>query len=278
VLWKKFSTNDHESDSYPGASEFVGEAREAWRKSDTRRKQAFRELYRSRQGRAPGSERPAGYLTETYGTDNKLQSRKPLDETGGLPERSRGVTISIPGRGKGSEKTLNSRIGGGRRDFRTREHTVLVEPWNAIWEKWKENLIRCTDKVVLTTRRQDRNALTLTWLFLIIQSVSVWAEAGSRKGLKRLRWCNLSVAGLLVLSLNGGNPDMLKGSGYATRCRDAWKSAWTSAPERSLRDGQIKKGKGARIGWLINRRSGPLWIVKTVDSRKWLDSGNWELN
>ena len=62
------------------------------------------------------------------------------------------VTISIPEGERVGKETLNSRIGveGG---ISILGSTGFVEPWNDHLGEMRGDLIRCTDKVVLTTGR-----------------------------------------------------------------------------------------------------------------------------
>ena len=152
------------------------------------------------------------------------------------------VTISIPEGAELSRKTLNERIGivGGISILGT---TGFVEPCNDTLGEMKDDLIQTAEKIVLTTGRQGMATSSMLFpgyeIVLVGSRISEGTEAAvSAK--------EIIVCGLPGLVLKWGNPDMLKGSDFATVVemleRDPKNERLSSAFEMC-----IKKGKGARI-------------------------------
>ena len=120
------------------------------------------------------------------------------------------VTISIPEGERVGKETLNSRIGveGG---ISVLGSTGFVEPWNDHLGETKGDLIRCTDKVVLTTGR-----IGMRYSHMLFPEYTV-VMVGSRisEGLESASG-DIIICGLPGLVLKWGNPEMLKDSGYVT--------------------------------------------------------------
>jgi len=223
--------NDHESDITRGL-EFVGEAREA-------------EGIRIFGGKGIGVVRRDG-LQVSKG--NPAINPKPMEQIRAAVQEAveelglqgAEVTISIPEGERIGKETLNSRIGveGG---ISVLGSTGFVEPWNDHLGETKGDLIRCTDKVVLTTGR-----IGMRYSHMLFPDYTV-VMIGSRisEGLESASG-DIVICGLPGLVLKWGNPKMLEGSGYATvvemlekvpdheRLKEAFEMA-------------VEKGKGARI-------------------------------
>jgi cobalt-precorrin-5B (C1)-methyltransferase len=223
--------NDHESDITRGL-EFVGEAREA-------------EGILIFGGKGIGIVRRDGLQVPR---GQPAINPKPMEQIKASVQEAvkelglegAEVTISIPEGEKIGKETLNSRIGveGG---ISVLGSTGFVEPWNDHLGEMKGDLIRCTDKVVLTTGR-----IGMRYSHMLFPDYTV-VMVGSRisEGLDYASG-DVIICGLPGLVLKWGNPDMLEGSGYATvvemlekapeheRLKEAFKTA-------------TEKGKGARI-------------------------------
>lgn len=223
--------NDHESDITRGL-EFVGEAREA---------EEIRILGGKGIGivRRDGLQVPKGQpaINPKPMEQIKAAVQEAVEELG---LKGAEVTISIPDGERIGKETLNSRIGveGG---ISVLGSTGFVEPWNDHLGEMKGDLIRCTDKVVLTTGR-----IGMRYSHMLFPDYTV-VMVGSRisEGLDNASG-DVIICGLPGLVLKWGNPDMLKGSGYATVVEMLEK-----APEhvrlKEAFEMAIKKGKGARI-------------------------------
>lgn len=223
--------NDHESDITRGL-EFVGEARET---------EGIRILGGKGIGivRRDGLQVPRGQpaINPKPMEQIKAAVQEAVEELG---LKGAEVTISIPDGERIGKETLNSRIGveGG---ISVLGSTGFVEPWNDHLGEMKGDLIRCTDKVVLTTGR-----IGMRYSHMLFPDYTV-VMVGSRisEGLEYASG-DVVICGLPGLVLKWGNPGMLEGSGYATvvemlekepehaRLKEAFKMA-------------IEKGKGARI-------------------------------
>lgn len=223
--------NDHESDITRGL-EFVGEARET---------EGIRILGGKGIGivRRDGLQVPRGQpaINPKPMEQIKAAVQEAVEELG---LKGAEVTISIPDGERIGKETLNSRIGveGG---ISVLGSTGFVEPWNDHLGEMKGDLIRCTDKVVLTTGR-----IGMRYSHMLFPDYTV-VMVGSRisEGLEYASG-DVIICGLPGLVLKWGNPGMLEGSGYATvvemlekepehaRLKEAFKMA-------------IEKGKGARI-------------------------------
>lgn len=223
--------NDHESDITRGL-EFVGEAREA---------EGIRIIGGKGIGivRRDGLQVPKGQpaINPKPMEQIKAAVQEAVEELG---LRGAEVTISIPDGERIGKETLNSRIGveGG---ISVLGSTGFVEPWNDHLGEMRGDLIRCTDRVVLTTGR-----IGMRYSHMLFPDYTV-VMVGSRisEGLDYASG-DVVICGLPGLVLKWGNPDMLEGSGYATvvemlkkepehlRLKEAFEMA-------------IEKGKGARI-------------------------------
>ena len=223
--------NDHESDITRGL-EFVGEARET---------EGIRILGGKGIGivRRDGLQVPRGQpaINPKPLEQIKAAVQEALEELG---LRGAEVTISIPEGESIGKETLNSRIGveGG---ISVLGSTGFVEPWNDHLGEMKGDLIRDTNKVVLTTGR-----IGMRYSHMLFPDYTV-VMVGSRisEGLDNASG-DVIVCGLPGLVLKWGNPDLLEGSGYATVVEMLEK-----APEHErLKEAfemATEKGKGARI-------------------------------
>src|SRR5574344_762987 len=115
------------------------------------------------------------------------------------------VTISIPDGERTGKETLNSRIGveGG---ISVLGSTGFVEPWNDHLGEMRGDLIRCTDRVVLTTGR-----IGMRYSHMLFPDYTV-VMIGSRisEGLDYASG-DIIICGLQGLVLKWGNPEMLEG-------------------------------------------------------------------
>lgn len=223
--------NDHESDITRGL-EFVGEAREA---------EGIRILggkgigIVTRDGLQIPKGRPA--INPKPMEQIKAAVQEAVEELG---LRGAEVTISIPDGERIGKETLNSRIGveGG---ISVLGSTGFVEPWNDHLGEMKGDLIRCTDKVVLTTGR-----IGMRYSHMLFPDYTV-VMVGSRisEGLDSASG-DVIICGLPGLVLKWGNPDMLKGSGYATVV-EMLEKAPEHARLKEAFEMAIEKGKGTRI-------------------------------
>jgi len=227
---KKIS-NDHESDSTRGL-EFVGEAREA-------------ETIRIFGGKGigivtrDGLQVPRGQPAINPKPMEQIRAavKEAVEELG---LKGAEVTISIPEGERVGKETLNSRIGveGG---ISILGSTGFVEPWNDHLGEMRGDLIRCTDRVVLTTGR-----IGMRYSHMLFPDYTV-VMIGSRisEGLESASG-DVIICGLPGLVLKWGNPEMLEDSGYVTVVEMLEK-----APEHArLKEAfkmAVKKGKGARI-------------------------------
>lgn len=150
------------------------------------------------------------------------------------------VTLSIPEGEKIGKKTLNSKIGveGG---ISVLGSTGFVEPWNDHLGEMKGDLIRCTEKVVLTTGR-----IGMRYSHMLFPDYTV-VMVGSRisEGLESASG-DIIICGLPGLVLKWGNPKMLEESGYATVVEMLKKSPEHERLKTAF-EMAVEKGKGARI-------------------------------
>ncbi|HPT81653.1 MAG TPA: cobalt-precorrin-5B (C(1))-methyltransferase [Methanosarcina thermophila] len=223
--------NDHESDITRGL-EFVGEARES---------EGIRILGGKGIGivRRDGLQVPKGQpaINPKPMEQIKAAVKEAVDELG---LKGAEVIISIPDGEKIGKETLNSRIGveGG---ISILGSTGFVEPWNDHLGEMKGDLIRCTDKVVLTTGR-----VGMRYSHMLFPDYTV-VMVGSRisEGLEYASG-DVIICGLPGLALKWGNPDMLEGSGYATVVEMLEKEPEHPRLKEAF-EMAIEKGKGARI-------------------------------
>ncbi|HPS89523.1 MAG TPA: cobalt-precorrin-5B (C(1))-methyltransferase, partial [Methanosarcina vacuolata] len=223
--------NDHESDITRGL-EFVGEAREA---------EGIRILGGKGIGivRRDGLQVPKGQpaINPKPMEQIKAAVQEAVEELG---LRGAEVTISIPDGEKTGKETLNSRIGveGG---ISVLGSTGFVEPWNDHLGEMRGDLIRCTDRVVLTTGR-----IGMRYSHMLFPDYTV-VMIGSRisEGLDYASG-DIIICGLPGLVLKWGNPEMLEGSGYATVV-EMLKKAPEHVRLKEAFEMAIEKGKGARI-------------------------------
>jgi len=223
--------NDHESDITRGL-DFVGEAREA---------DGIRILGGKGIGvvKRDGLQVPKGQPAINPNPMKQIKAavQEAVEELG---LKGAEVTISIPEGERVGKETLNSRIGveGG---ISVLGSTGFVEPWNDHLGEMKGDLIRCTDKVVLTTGRIGmRYSHMLFPDYTVVMVGSRISEGlGSASG-------DIIICGLPGLVLKWGNPKMLEGSGYVTVVEMLEK-----APEHErLKEAfemAIERGEGARI-------------------------------
>ena len=160
-----------------------------------------------------------------------------LQETGLAAAR---VELCIPGGEALAEKTLNPRLGilGG---ISILGSTGFVEPWNDHLGEMKGDLIRDTNKVVLTTGR-----IGMRYSHMLFPDYTV-VMVGSRisEGLDNASG-DVIVCGLPGLVLKWGNPDLLEGSGYATVVEMLEKAPENERLKEAF-EMATEKGKGARI-------------------------------
>lgn len=150
------------------------------------------------------------------------------------------VTIYLP-RGKEiAKETLNNRIGiiDG---ISILGSTGFVEPWNDHLGEMKDDLISHSDKVVLTTGRVGIRYSTMLFPdYTVILAGSRISEA-----LEAARG-DVVICGLPGLVLKWGNPDMLKGSDFATVVEMIELDPQNHRLKQAF-DMAVEKGKGARI-------------------------------
>lgn len=223
--------NDHESDITRGL-EFVGEAREA---------EGIRILGGKGIGivRRDGLQAPKGQpaINPKPMEQIKAAVKEAVEE---LSLKGAEVTISIPDGERIGKETLNSRIGveGG---ISILGSTGFVEPWNDHLGEMRGDLIRCTDRVVLTTGR-----IGMRYSHMLFPDYTI-VMIGSRisEGLGYASG-DVIICGLPGLVLKWGNPDMLEGSGYATVV-EMLKKVPEHVRLKEAFDMAIEKGKGTRI-------------------------------
>ena len=120
------------------------------------------------------------------------------------------VTISIPRGKEVAKKTLNEKIGitGGLSILGT---TGFVEPWNEHLGEMKEELIRKSDKVVLTTGRIGMrfSGMLFPGYTVILIGSDISRGLAAAKG-------DVIICGLPGLILKWANAHILKNSGYRT--------------------------------------------------------------
>ena len=240
--------NDHESDITRGL-EFVGEAREA---EEIRIFGGKGIGVVKRDGLQVSKGQPA--INPNPMAQIKAAVKEAVEELG---LKGAEVTISIPEGERIGKETLNSRIGveGG---ISILGSTGFVEPWNDHLGEMKGDLIRCTDKVVLTTGR-----IGMRYSHMLFPDYTI-VMVGSRisEGLDYASG-DIIICGLPGLVLKWGNPEMLEGSGYATVVEMLEK-----APEHErLKEAfemAIEKGKVARIV-VIDRDGSVLMDSKSKD-------------
>lgn len=150
------------------------------------------------------------------------------------------VTIYLP-RGKEiAKETLNNRIGiiDG---ISILGSTGFVEPWNDHLGEMKDDLISHSDKVVLTTGRVGIRYSTMLFPdYTVILAGSRISEA------LEAAHGDVVICGLPGLVLKWGNPDMLKGSDFATVVEMIELDPQNHRLKQAF-DMAVEKGKGARI-------------------------------
>lgn len=225
--------NDHESDITRG-TDFVAEAREANEIRIIGGKgigKVTRDGLQAPKGQPAINPKPMQQI--------KAAVQEAVEELG---LKGAEVTISIPEGERLGKETLNSRIGviGG---ISVLGSTGFVEPWNDHLGEMKGDLIRDSDKVVLTTGRLGmRYSIMLFPDYTAVMvgsriSEGMESAAGDRK---------IIVCGLPGLVLKWGNPKMLEGSGYATVVEMLKKNPEHERLKEAF-EMAVEKGKGARI-------------------------------
>ena len=242
--------NDHESDITRGL-EFVGEAREA-------------EGISIFGGKGIGVVRRDG-LQVSKG--NPAINPKPMEQIRAAVQeaveelglKGAEVTISIPEGERIGKETLNSRIGveGG---ISVLGSTGFVEPWNDHLGETRGDLIRCTDRVVLTTGR-----IGMKYSHMLFPEYTV-VMVGSRisEGLDNASG-DVIICGLPGLVLKWGNPEMLEDSGYATVVEMLEKAPGHERLKEAF-EMAVEKGKGARI--VVIDRDGSVLMDSKSEKQK----------
>jgi cobalt-precorrin-5B (C1)-methyltransferase len=223
--------NDHESDITRGL-EFVADAKEAEDITIFAGEGigiVTRSGLESKKGHPAINPGPMKQITESI--------QEAVDELG---LKGAEVTIYLPKGKEIAKQTLNSRIGivDG---ISILGSTGFVEPWNDHLGEMKGDLIRHSDKVVLTTGRVGIRYSTM----LFPDHTVVLAGSRISEALESAHG-DVVICGLPGLVLKWGNPDMLKDSGFATVVEmleldpenERLKQAFNMAVER---------GNGARI-------------------------------
>ncbi len=223
--------NDHESDITRGL-EFVADAREAEGITVYAGEGigiVTRSGLESKKGHPAINPRPMEQI--------KASIAEAVEELG---LKGAEVTIYLPQGKEIAKQTLNSRIGviDGISILGT---TGFVEPWNDHLGEMKGDLIRCSDKVVLTTGRMGIRYSTM----LFPDHTVVLAGSRISEALEAAHG-DVVICGLPGLVLKWGNPDLLKDSSFATVVEmleldpqnERLKQAFNMA---------VEKGKGARI-------------------------------
>ena len=223
--------NDHESDITRGLA-FIGEAREA-------------EGIRIFGGKGIGIVRRDGLQVPK---GQPAINPKPMEQIRAAVQEAveelglKGVevTISVPEGERVGKETLNGRIGveGG---ISVLGSTGFVEPWNDHLGETRGDLIRCTDKVVLTTGRigMRYSHMLFPGYTVVMVGSRITEGLGSASG-------DVIICGLPGLVLKWGNPEMLENSGYATVVEMLEKAPGHSRLTEAF-ELAVKKGKGARI-------------------------------
>lgn len=167
------------------------------------------------------------------------------------------VVLFIPEGVALSRLTLNEKIGivGGISVLGT---TGFVEPWNDHLGEMKDDIIRKSRKIVLTTGRQGmaHSSMLFPGYDVVLVGSRITEGIGAAVSADEIIVC-----GLPGLVLKWGNPDMMKDSGFATV---------VEMLDRDPENGRIKeafaaavrKGKGSRI--VVIDRSGKV----LMDSEK----------
>lgn len=223
--------NDHESDITRGL-EFAADAREA-------------------EGIIVNAGQGVGIVTRSGLESKKGQpaiNPRPMEQIRAAIEeaveelnlRGAEVTIYLPKGKEIAKETLNSRIGiiDGISILGT---TGFVEPWNDHLGEMKGDLIRESDKVVLTTGRIGIRYSTM----LFPEHTVVLAGSRIDEALEAAHG-DIVICGLPGLVLKWGDPDMLKDSGFATVVEMLELDPGNERLKKAF-DGAIEKGKGARI-------------------------------
>ncbi len=160
------------------------------------------------------------------------------------------VTVSVPRGVEVGKETLNSRIGveGGISILGT---TGFVEPWNDHLSETKEVLTKEATKVVITTGRLGMRYSTMLFPDHTIVMFGSRISEGLAAATGNVE--EVVICGLPGLVLKWGNPDILKGSGFATvsdmMINDPGNERLLNAFEQT-----IEKSNGARI--VVIDRSG----------------------
>ncbi|TGC11024.1 cobalt-precorrin-5B (C(1))-methyltransferase [Methanolobus halotolerans] len=223
--------NDHESDITRGL-EFVADAKEANGISVYAGQGigiVIRSGLESKKGHPAINPRPMEQI--------KASIKEAVEELG---LRGAEVTIYLPEGKEIAKQTLNSRIGvvDGISVLGT---TGFVEPWNDHLGEMKGDLIRDSDKVVLTTGRIGIRYSTM----LFPDHTVVLAGSRISEALEAARG-EVVICGLPGLVLKWGDPDMLKDSGFATVVEMLELDPGNKRLKNAF-DMAVKKGKGARI-------------------------------
>jgi cobalt-precorrin-5B (C1)-methyltransferase len=223
--------NDHESDITRGL-EFVGNAREA----DSIIINAGEGIGTVTRG---GLQAKKGYpaINPKPMEQIKLAVFEAVEQLG---LKGAEVEISLPRGEEIARQTLNSTI-GVEEGISILGTTGFVEPWNDHLGEMKDDLIRCSDKVVLTTGRIGIRYSTMLFpdhtVVLAGSRISEALEAATG---------DVIICGLPGLIIKWGDPDVLEGTGFATVAEMVEMEPEGEHLRRAF-EKTAEKAKGARV-------------------------------
>jgi len=223
-------SGDHASD-VTGGLEIIAEARE-------------HETIEIKAGAGIGSKKGVPAITPSPMLQIEEAIKEALVETG---LKGAQVTISIPQGKKIARQTLNEKI-GIKSGISILGTTGFVEPWNEHLGEMKEELIRNSEKLVLTTGR-----IGMRFSHMLFPDYTVILIGSDiQRGLKAARSdAGVIICGLPGLILKWATPSILKDSGYLTI-----QEMIDDNPGNPLIDSAIKsavKKSGKRVV-LLNRK------------------------
>ncbi len=166
------------------------------------------------------------------------------------------VKISLPEGAKIAEKTLNSRVGieGGISIAGT---TGFVEPWNDHLGEMKDDLIKGSSKVVLTTGRIGIRYSTMLFpdYTVVLAGSRISESLAAASG-------DVVICGLPGLILKWGDPEVLRDSGYASVSEMIEKELDGSRVRKAF-ERTVEKANGARV--VIVDRDGTVLLDSEVE-------------